>query len=178
MNLQQLPPYEDGLVHVVIETPAGSPNKYAYDPGTGLFRLKKTLPVGAVFPYHFGFVPHTKGGDGDPVDILVIMEPPVYPGCLVACRLLGVLRAVQKEKGRKPVRNDRFIAVSDSSQQYRHIHKLADLQAGLTREIEHFFVNYNREEGRTFKPEHWRNAKEALKLIRKAAIGQMMTVHA
>lgn len=155
-------------VQVVIETPAGSQHKYAFDEKTGLFRLKKTLPLGMVFPFDFGFIPGTKGEDGDPLDILVMMEQPAFPGCLLECRLLGIMQAIQQHKDKDPVRNDRLIGVLASSQLYRHIEKISDLDKGITKEIEHFFENYNREEGKIFSVNGWHGSAEAWKQLRKA----------
>jgi inorganic pyrophosphatase len=88
-------------VKVIIETPKGSRNKFKYDPALRMFKLSKVLPEGMVFPYDFGFVPSTKGDDGDPVDVLVLMDEPTFPGCLLECRLVGVLEAGQEEKKKK-----------------------------------------------------------------------------
>src|SRR5215212_8024826 len=85
-------------VNVVVETPQGSRNKYNFDERLGVFRLGGVLPAGAVFPFDFGFVPSTVGGDGDPLDVLVLMDEPAFPGCLVEARLLGVVEAVQTER--------------------------------------------------------------------------------
>ena len=79
-SLDRLEPFEDGCVLVVIETPKGSPNKLAFAPRFGTFVLKGVLPTGAVFPFDFGFVPSTRAEDGDPVDVLVLMDAPVFPG--------------------------------------------------------------------------------------------------
>ena len=76
---------------VVIETPKGSPNKLAFEPRYGTFVLKGVLPAGAVFPFDFGFVPSTRAEDGDPLDVLVLMDAPVFPGCIVPSRLVGVI---------------------------------------------------------------------------------------
>ncbi len=93
------------LWNVVIETPKGSRNKFDYDPELGLFRLGGVLPLGAVFPFDFGFVPSTLGGDGDPLDVLTLMDEPAFTGCLVTVRLLGVIEAEQSEGG-ETTRND------------------------------------------------------------------------
>ena len=89
-------------VEVVIETPAGSRNKYRYDEERGLFLLHKLLPLGTTFPFDFGFVPGTLAEDGDPVDVLVLSAEPLFQGCRVPVRLLGVIEAEQTEKGGRP----------------------------------------------------------------------------
>src|SRR3954463_14122202 len=102
-SIAKLPPYADersGLLNVVVETPKGSRNKYSFDEESGLFVLKGVLPSGAYFPYDFGFIPSTKGGDGDPLDVLVLMDEPAFPGCLLSARLIGVIEARQTEKGK------------------------------------------------------------------------------
>ena len=97
-SLEGLPPFEDDCVLVVIETPKGSPNKLTFEPRYGTFVLKGVLPAGAVFPFDFGFVPSTRADDGDPLDVLVLMDAPVYPGCIVPSRLIGVIEAEQLEQ--------------------------------------------------------------------------------
>src|SRR5215471_19324706 len=77
-------------IRVVIETPKGSRNKYALDADNKVFVLKKVLPAGMEFPYDFGFVPSTRADDGDPVDVLVLMDEPAFPGCVLTCRPIGV----------------------------------------------------------------------------------------
>src|SRR5437868_13907131 len=89
---------EDDQIIVVIETPKGSRNKYAFDPKERVFELKKVLPAGMAFPYDFGFVPSTIGGDGDPVDVLVLMDEPAFPGCKLTCRVIGVIQGEQGDK--------------------------------------------------------------------------------
>ena len=110
----RLQPFDrkSGALNVVIDTPKGSRNKFAWDEELELFSLTGVLPAGAVFPYDFGFIPNTRGGDGDPLDVLIVMDEPAFVGCLVSCRLLGVIEAKQTEEGRTE-RNDRLIAVSN-----------------------------------------------------------------
>src|SRR5437588_10077329 len=90
-------------VRVVVETPKGSRNKYAFDLEQKVFALRKVLPAGMAFPYDFGFVPSTRAEDGDPVDVLVLMDEPAFEGCVVACRPIGVIEGEQKE-GEKTTR--------------------------------------------------------------------------
>jgi inorganic pyrophosphatase len=109
-SLDRLEPFEDGCVLVVIETPKSSPNKLAFEARFGTFVLKGVLPAGAVFPFDFGLVPSTRAEDGDPLDVLVLMDAPVFPGCVVPSRLVGVIEAERTEDG-KTERNDRVLAV-------------------------------------------------------------------
>ena len=88
-------------LNVVIETPKGSRFKYVYTPKTGLFRVKRVLPPGMVFPFNFGFIPCTRGADGDPLDIIIVHDEPMFPGCQIMARLLGVVKAEQTEKGKQ-----------------------------------------------------------------------------
>jgi inorganic pyrophosphatase len=102
MQLHRLPAREKGAktFNVVIETARGSRNKYSFDPELGAFVLKKVLAEGHVFPFDFGFVPRTKAEDGDPVDVLVLMDEPGIAGCLVECRVIGCLQARQTKEGK------------------------------------------------------------------------------
>lgn len=159
---------KEKTIAIVIETPKGCRNKYAYDEESKAFRLKKILPAGAVFPFDFGFIPGTRGEDGDPLDVLVIMDEPMYPGCIVECRIVGALKAKQTEKDKKIEENDRLIAVSVVSNDYSEVNELNDLNKNLLDEIQHFFVSYNEQEGKKFEPKGWADSKEASKLIKKA----------
>lgn len=152
---------------MVIETPKGSRNKYAWDEEEKIFRLKKILPAGAVFPYDFGFIPATKGEDGDPIDVLVIMDEPAFSGCVLECRLIGALKAAQTERDGRVQQNDRFIGVSVLSQLYKGLNEVENLPKNLLDEIEHFFVSYNQIAGKTFSPQGWAGAVEAKERLKK-----------
>ena len=165
MKVHKLEPVKKGMVNVIIETPRGSQNKFDFDPELRLFKLAKTLPMGTVFPFDFGFVPGTKGEDGDPLDILVIMDQPVYPGNWVVCRLIGAILAQQKEKNGKVVENNRLVGVADCSVLYADIRRPQELNTAMSREIENFFVDYNKHEGKEFIPKGWVEADAAMKLI-------------
>lgn len=154
-------------IDIVVETPGGSPQKFNYDPKMGFFRLKKMLPVGMVFPYDFGFIPGTKGEDGDPLDVLIVAEFSSFPGCIISCRLIGGIKAIQSEKGKEDIRNDRFIAIPVQSRAYGHLWEITDLPEQILKETEDFFVNYNRVEGKVFKPLGIMNAQEAIKIIER-----------
>lgn len=102
---------ESGHLNVIIETPKGSRNKYKYDQKHRLCALSKILPTGNTFPYDFGYIPSTAGQDGDPLDVLVLMDEVVFPGCLITARLIGVIKAEQTDDGDK-IRNDRLLALA------------------------------------------------------------------
>ena len=167
MNLDKITTFKNELIQVVIETPRGSSHKYTYDEEADVFKLKKTLPVGSSFPFDFGFVPHTLAEDGDPLDVLVIMDEPAYPGTLVACRLLGVLEATQRERDGREERNDRIVAVPAKTAMYAGIKQLSDLSRTIEEQIAAFFIHYNEQEGKTFVPLRWSDAAAALDLIKK-----------
>ena len=152
---------------VVIETPKGSPNKLAFEPRYGTFVLKGVLPAGAVFPFDFGFVPSTRAEDGDPLDVLVLMDAPVFPGCIVPSRLIGVIEAEQTEDG-ETERNDRLLAVAANSAAHRSIKTLSDLNQDLVAQIEHFFVSYNQAKGKRFAVKGRAGQKRALTLVTAA----------
>jgi inorganic pyrophosphatase len=168
--LSKLPPFdkENGNLLVIVDTPKGSRNKFAWDEKRGLFELSGILPAGAVFPYDFGFIPKTRGGDGDPLDVLILMDEPAFTGCLVATRLLGVIEAEQTEKG-ETQRNDRLIAVSANSRTNGHLKTLSDLNDKFIDEIEHFFISYNAAKGKKFKPLGRSGPDRATELVRKAS---------
>lgn len=164
--IAKLPPIDrdSGDLNIIIDTPKGSRNKFAWDEKRQLFELSGMLPAGAVFPYDFGFIPNTRGGDGDPLDVLVLMDEPAFTGCLVRSRILGVIEAEQTEKG-KTERNDRLIAVASKSRTNSDLKSLTDLNPKLVEEIEHFFISYNEVKGKKFKPLGRYGPERARKLV-------------
>jgi inorganic pyrophosphatase len=133
-------------------------------------RLNKVLPPGMSFPLDFGFVPSTIGEDGDPLDVLVVMDEPAFPGCVVTAKLIGVIEAEQTEKG-KTIRNDRFVAVLDTPRNPASVHSPDELGRERLDGIERFFVAYNEAEGRTFKPIGRHGPEEAKALLAAAERG-------
>jgi inorganic pyrophosphatase len=138
------------ILQVIIETPKGSRNKYAFEPKQKVFELKKVLPAGMSFPYDFGFVPSTVAEDGDPVDVLVLMDEPAFPGCLLKCRIIGIIEAKQGKK-RKSERNDRIVAIEQANHSYAHVKHIGDLGKKFVNELEEFFVNYHRLDGKEYR---------------------------
>lgn len=152
-------------VDVIIDTPRGSRNKYKHDKKLGAFRLSGVLPAGHSFPYDFGSVPGTKGGDGDAVDVLVLMDEPAFVGCHVKCRLIGGIRAEQTERDGSVERNDRLLAVAVRSIEYAPVEQISDLTEELLDQIEHFFVSYNEPKGKKFTPQGRFDAAEAAQIV-------------
>ena len=90
-----------------------------------MFELKKVLPAGMAFPYNFGFLPSTKGGDGDPLDVLVQMDEPAFPGCVLKCRVIGV---IEGEQGNRKESNDRLVAIEQQITAGPTLNKSATLE--------------------------------------------------
>jgi inorganic pyrophosphatase len=158
---------KDGTLQVIVETPKGSRNKFAFDPDQGIFALKKVLAAGMVFPYDFGFLPQTIADDGDPIDVLLLMDEPAFTVCAVRAVLIGVIEGEQVD-GKKKVRNDRLLAVAEANHMYSNIRKLADLPKKFLDELQDFFVNYHNLEGKKYKLLGCKGPDKALDLIKKA----------
>ncbi|MEO6639299.1 MAG: inorganic diphosphatase [Ginsengibacter sp.] len=152
-------------IYAVVETPKGSAAKYNFDEDTQMFKLKKILPEGLSFPFHFGFIPFTKAEDGDPVDVLILMDEPAWPGCIIEGKLLGVIEAEQTE-GSETSRNDRMIATAVASNRYKEIQSIFDLDAYLIDEIINFLVSYTRLEKKEFKVIGSQGPEVALSLLK------------
>jgi inorganic pyrophosphatase len=169
LPLEKLKPFDrdsDNL-NVVIETPKGCRNKYAFDFDLRNYRLKSVLPKGAVFPFDFGSIPGTTGDDGDPLDVLLLMDEPAFTGCVVEARVIGVIEAEQTENG-KTERNDRLIAVAAESHTHASLETLLKLEPKLIEEIEHFFVSYNKARGKEFRPIARKGPITARRLVEKS----------
>ena len=166
-------------VNVVIETPRGSRIKYAWKPEHELFVHRRLLPLGMTFPYDFGFIPSTIAEDGDPIDTLVLLEEPLAVGTLVEARLIGVIEAEQTEpadgqkNGKKnpkmqTKRNDRLLAIGKLTKDYAGIDDPRKMRPDTMKQIEAFFRQYNKLDGKKFKPLGVRGPKQAVKLVRSA----------
>jgi len=132
-----------GLAHVVIDTPGGSANKYKYDEQLGTFKLTRMLPARMHFPYDFGSVPGTRAEDGDPLDVLVLLDSPSFVGCLLTVVLIGGLKVEQFEKRRK-LRNDRLIAMTKTPVNAPEIGSLGQLGRSRVHAIEEFLQSRTR----------------------------------
>jgi inorganic pyrophosphatase len=156
---------DENILQVVIETPKGSRNKYAFDEKQRVFGLKKVLPAGMEFPYDFGFVPSTLAEDGDPTDVLVLMDEPAFPGCALQCRIVGIIEGTQGKKKNRG-RNDRVIAIEKENHSFADIHHVKDLGKTFLEELEDFFVNYHKLSGEEYKILGAKGPAKAMKRVK------------
>lgn len=152
----------------VIEAARHTGNKYKFEPKLGVFLHHSVLPAGASFPFDFGFIPGTKGDDGDPIDVLLLMDEGAFVGAVVPFRLIGAIEAEQREENGEQVRNDRLLGVACHSQIYRDIHAIDDLPKALLEQVEHFWVSYNQIKGKRFTVLGRADAKSAARLVHNA----------
>ncbi len=135
---------EERECQAIIETPKGRRNKFKYESDSGLYTLSRVLPQGFIFPFDFGFIPSTAADDGDPLDVVVLMDEPAHVGCVLKIRLIGVIKLVQTEKGKK-TENDRLIGVSVPSFEYDAVKTISDLKESLIKQITDFMALYNKD---------------------------------
>jgi inorganic pyrophosphatase len=162
---------QDDIVNVIVETPKASRNKFKFDAKLGVYELSSVLPRGMTFPFDFGFIPDTEGEDGDPLDIMILMDEPAFPGCLVKCRVIGVMEAEQSEDG-ETFRNDRILSVSEESHEHREIKDVTDIDKTTCKELEDFFISYNKSRGKKFKVVGLKGAGQGLKLVKKSRLSK------
>ncbi|MCI0159428.1 inorganic diphosphatase [Leifsonia shinshuensis] len=148
---------------VVIEIPKGSRNKYEVDHETGRVYLDRVLFTSFVYPTDYGFFENTLGDDGDPLDVLVLLEYPVFPGVGVKVRPVGVLNMSDEAGG-----DAKIIAVPYKDPRWLHIQDVNDVPEQTRKEIEHFFARYkDLEPGKFVNIEGWGDAAEAEAIIQK-----------
>lgn len=149
---------------VVIEIPRGSRNKYEVDHKTGKVMLDRVLFTPFVYPVDYGFFEHTLGGDGDPLDALVLLEYPVFPGVGMEVRPVGML--LMEDDGGV---DEKVLCVLDGDPRWDRIQDIDDVPQQTRNEIEHFFEHYkDLEPGKWVKLQGWRNKAETQKVIDKA----------
>ncbi len=154
----------NGVIEVMVEIPRGSRNKYEYDHERGVMRLDRRLFSATVYPADYGFVPDTLGEDGDPLDALVLLEDPTFPGCLVRARPLGVFW-MEDEKGP----DAKIICVADRDPAWTAATDIEDLPDHLLDEIRHFFDVYKTlEPGKTTSTAGFEGRRAAWREIRSA----------
>lgn len=162
---------KDGTVNVVVESPRGSSVKLKYDPDLDAMTLVRPLPHGVVFPFDFGFVPRTRAPDGDPVDAMVLLDAATYPGVVVACRPIAVLRASQNGGRGARVRNDRLICIASADRRSRDLEDVDDLPLRMREELEAFFAAAVAFEDKDLELLGWGGRDEAREAIRRGSRG-------
>ena len=163
MPLGKNPPFE---VNCIIEVPKGGTNKYEYDEEMGAFKLDRALYEAVFFPAEYGFIPQTiNKQDCDPLDVMVLATFPTFPGCLVSCRPIGILRLVDSGE-----EDDKIIAVSANDPRFDEIKELDDLSTHAKKEIKNFFENYAEPQTeKKIKIEGWSGKNKAHELIKQAS---------
>lgn len=149
-----------GVINVVVEIPKGSRNKYEYDKEEGVIRLNRVLYASIEYPGDYGLIPQTLYDDRDPLDVLVILDEPTFPGCVIQARPIGLFR--MQDRG-EPV--DKIFAVPASDPLFQDYHDIDDIPQHFLREIAHFFAVYKDLEGIHVKTLGWEHADEAKERI-------------
>jgi inorganic pyrophosphatase len=172
-SLHHVPTFTEdtSTFHVVVESPKGAAIKLKYDPDLGAMVLNRPLIGGLTYPFDWGFVPGTSGPDGDPIDAMVVWDVPSYPGVVIPCHALGVVR-LEQNSARSPgtrERNDRVLAVPIEAPRHSGIRSIDDLPPRVRDELEQFFLAATLFRGKDPKILGWSGPQEALHLIRESA---------
>jgi inorganic pyrophosphatase len=171
-SFDHIPPFchdiEEDAVNVIVETPRGTRNKFAYKEKYGVIELRRILRGGMVWPCDFGFIPQTHADDGDAIDVALLIDEPCFPGCLVRARIVGSIGLVKNGD-----ENDRLIGVPVSLEgaaaTWDEVRSLDDVSPRLVRELEGFLKDYQTFEGNEIELTGIKNREEALQSVRDAA---------
>lgn len=163
ISLYDIEPGPDSpeIVRMIVEIPKNSSNKYEYDGELGVFRLDRALYSPLHYPGDYGFVPGTLAEDGDPLDVLALVDDASYPGVLISVRPVGVLDMVDEHEP-----DQKIVAVPNKNPRFDQIHTMDQVFPHKLREIEHFFTIYKELEGKVTEMRGWRGPREARELIR------------
>lgn len=143
-------------VTAVIEIPLEGIKKYEYDKKLGVFRLDRNLYSPVHYPGDYGFIPSTLGDDGDPLDILVLVDTPSFPGCVMDARPIGMLEMIDGGEG-----DEKILAVGEGNPRYNDVTDFSQIYPHILKEITHFFSIYKDLEGKTVEIKGWKGAAEA-----------------
>lgn len=161
MDLSRIPAQpEPGLINVLIEIPAGSKNKYEFDKDMGAFILDRVLYASVKYPYDYGFVPNTLADDGDPLDGMVIMDQPTFPGCVIAARPIGMLEMIDGGD-----RDEKILCVPAEDPRYAQVSSLEDIAGHRLDEIAEFFRTYKNLEKKVTEILGWQNVDKVKPLV-------------
>jgi inorganic pyrophosphatase len=161
-NYLQLPIGEKSphIVHAIVEIPAGESNKYEYDKTLDIFKLDRNLHSPVHYPGDYGFIPQTLAGDGDPLDVLILVDRPTFTGCLVEVRAIGMLEMADTGK-----RDEKVLAVASNNPRYRDVKEYTEIWEHQLLEISHFFATYKDLEGKRAIVTGWHDMKRAHEVI-------------
>jgi inorganic pyrophosphatase len=163
MDLSRIPAQpKPGLISVLIEIPAGSKNKYEFDKDLQAFALDRVLYSSVQYPYDYGFVPNTLADDGDPLDGMVLMDQPTFPGCVIAARPIGMLEMIDGGD-----RDEKILCVPDKDPRYTHVKSLQDIAPHRLAEIEEFFKTYKNLEKKVTEILGWQDVDKVTPLVEK-----------
>ena len=161
MDLSRIPAQpKSGLINVLIEIPAGSKNKYEFDKDLNAFALDRVLYASVHYPYDYGFVPNTLADDGDPLDGMVIMDQPTFPGCVITARPIGMLEMIDGGD-----RDEKILCVPDKDPRYVHVKSLRDIASHRLDEIEEFFRTYKNLEKKVTEILGWKDIDSVMPLV-------------
>src|SRR5882724_10324659 len=158
--------HHDSTVDAIVEIPRGSRNKYELDPATGTIRLDRVLFSSVHYPGDYGFIPGTRSEDGDPLDVLILVEEPTFPGCRVRVRPIGVL-LMHDEHGS----DEKILGVPVADPRFDEVTDLGDLPPHWLAEVENFFETYKVLEGKTATVEGWKGTQEAERVLKTSSCG-------
>lgn len=156
-------PYPPEIVYAIIEVPKGSRNKYEYSKTAGVIKLDRVLYSPLHYPGDYGFIPQTYFDDGDPTDILVMMNEATFPGCVVEARVLGILKMIDKGE-----LDYKVLAVPATDPNFEHIQTFEDIPKHFLNEVQHFFMTYKQLEGVNVENQGWGDTKETHQQITKS----------
>ena len=143
--------------NVTVEIPKGTRNKYEVDHESGRIKLDRTLFTATRYPADYGFIDNTLGEDGDPLDALVLIDEPTFPGCLIRCRAIGMFHMRDEQGG-----DDKIMCIPAADPRLAHLHELEDISEFYRLEIQHFFETYkDLEPGKSVEGAHWAGRKES-----------------
>jgi len=151
-----LPDDVEAFFPVVVEIPKGSKLKYEIDKRTGLLMLDRVLYSAVHYPANYGFIPQSHAGDGDPLDVLVLVDDPSFPGCLIEVRPIGMLEMI--DQGQK---DEKILAVPKHNPRYQEVHNYTQIYPHVMKEISHFFSVYKDLEGKRTQMLGWKDAAAA-----------------
>ncbi len=163
MDLSRIPAQpEPGLVNVLIEIPAGSKNKYEFDKDLQAFALDRVLYSSVQYPYDYGFIPNTLADDGDPLDGMVIMDEPTFPGCVIAARPIGMLKMIDGGDA-----DEKILCVPDNDPRYTEVKSLKDIAPHRLEEIAEFFKTYKNLQKKVTEIQGWEDVDAVKPLVEK-----------